>query len=100
MCADSSATVRSCRPMCIMASVLWRSCGLVREIRKRKSSLRHGRPYGMRVAPTGETRRRTESMSWMELPSDCSVTESLSSRTSGMDSTEADGAAPTRLSSD
>ncbi len=31
-----------------------RSCGLVREMRNRKSSLRHGRPYGIRAAP-GET---------------------------------------------
>lgn len=43
---DSKATVRRLSPMWIITSVLWRSKGLVREIRNRNNSRTQGKPYG------------------------------------------------------
>lgn len=43
---DSSATDSRLRPMWIITSVLWRSKGLVSEIRNRNNSRTHGKPYG------------------------------------------------------
>jgi hypothetical protein len=45
----SRATVNRLNPMWIIASVFCLSVGLHNEIRKRSSSLMHGKPYGVRV---------------------------------------------------